>query len=116
LPVRARSRLARARLRQRLLRSLADDPARRAPGRGVARGARARTVLEAALRLGRCANTGALPARRDLVARRARGGPAGALRRSGGSGTRDPGAECAHGLPSVLMRRLAVLIALGAGL
>src|SRR5919198_947811 len=41
LPVRARGGLARPRLRERLLRSLADDPARLEAGRGPARGARA---------------------------------------------------------------------------
>ena len=44
LPVRARGRLARARVRQRLSRRLADDPARLARGRDGARGARARAA------------------------------------------------------------------------
>ena len=60
LPVRARGRLARARVRQRLVRPLADDPARRPGGRARARGARARAGVEAALRLRRGAGARAL--------------------------------------------------------
>src|SRR5205814_6822639 len=95
LPVRPRGRLARARLRQRLLRPLADDPARGAAGGGARGGARAGAALEAALRLRRRADAGAVPRGRDMVARRARRRAAGAAapRRGGGCGTDDPSRE-----------------------
>src|SRR5580765_5682738 len=59
LPVRARSGLARSRVRQRVVRPLADDPARLTRGPARARGARARARVEAALRVRRRAE--ALP-------------------------------------------------------
>src|SRR5207244_3676912 len=77
LPVRPRGRLARARVRERVVRRLADDPARRAAGRGAAGGARARAGLEAALRLRRRADAGALLPRREVVVRGARRGARG---------------------------------------
>ena len=52
LPVHPRGGLARARVPERVVRPLADDPARGAPGRGAVRGAGARAVLEAVVRLG----------------------------------------------------------------
>ena len=71
LPVRARGGLAGTRLRQRLLRPLADDPARLARGRDGPRGARARAGLEAPLRVGRRTDARAVLPRRDRVAGRA---------------------------------------------
>ena len=52
LPVRARGRVARARLPRRLLRPVADDPVRRPRAGDAARGARARARFEAPLRVG----------------------------------------------------------------
>ena len=76
--------MARARLPERLLRPLADDPARRAGGRDAARGARARPRLEAPLRVGRGPGAGAVLPRRQALARGAGRGaaellPAGAV-------------------------------------
>src|SRR5204863_1843079 len=94
LPVRPRGRLARARLRQRLVRPLADDPARVAARRDAPPGAGAGAGLEAALRLRRRPHARALLPRCEVVAGRARRGAAGtARRRSGGGGTADPARE-----------------------
>ena len=68
LPVRARGRLARARVRQRVLRPVAHDPARVPAGRDGAPGARAGAGLQAALRERRRPHAGALSAGRPLVA------------------------------------------------
>ena len=87
LPVRPPGGLARARVRQRLPRRLADDPARVARGRDGPRGARARAGLEAPLRVGRGAHARAVLPRRDRLARRAgRGARRGARARRGRAG------------------------------
>src|SRR5205085_4972305 len=96
LPVRPRGGLARARLRQRLVRPLTDHPARVPSGGGAARGARARAGLEAPLRLRRGAHARALLPGREVVARGARrGAPAGGR---GGRRAGDPARERARAL------------------
>src|SRR6185312_9681751 len=102
LPVRARGGLAGARLRERVLRSLADDPARVPAGRDGAPGARAGAGVEAALRERRRPHPRALPAGRALVAdgprrgagRRVPGGRRGACREH------DPARERARRVPA----------------
>ena len=70
------------------------------PAEALARGARAGAVLEAALRLRRGPHARALPAGRDLVARRARRRPARAARARGAedAGAGDPARERARAL------------------
>src|SRR5262249_58490406 len=65
---------------ERLLGPWASDPARRAPRRGSPRGARARTRLEAPLRLRRRPHARALLPRSEVVAPSARRGPPGVAR------------------------------------
>src|SRR5262249_28994715 len=100
LPVRPRGGLAGARLRQRLVRPVADDPARLAAGRDGAPGAGARARLETPVCLGRGPDARALLPRGQMVAGGARRGAArGARRRRGrGSGTHDPAGKRARPL------------------
>src|SRR5262249_42480095 len=103
LPVRPRGRVARPRLRQRLVRPLAHYPPRVAAGAGRPRGSRARAGVEAPLRVGRGADAGAVLPRGALVAAGARRGagraPAGGG--AGGRGSPDPARERTGALPAL---------------